>query len=883
MKRVVIIALLAVMLVSSCSASFLTGNQTASIKSSFASGESLSGWINISIQNEPSDSLISSNFPGSIKLIDFLENNSAVYACNPLDCMDNYIASNSETSKSFSLQYNQEKIISFRFNGKVSSVDDLSFNVSVQNAPSCISPLEIDILNDKNIEWKSKKFDNNFVCTVNSGYGCFNPSASSSGVRLKGSSGENPKRPYCEKISLPQGGNFSVGAWVQEGSFPWNAGLLKMELYSLQNDLLNSCDLPEPSPQGGEINCTISYDNPGIQDYYVCIAYSDDTDYNLTRENSDTGACGFHAIPGEQSDMHDYYIFARGARYSNIGDFSFNQNVYETQGNSGSLLEYIQGYLQERFNNNCTSGCIVPIKFKSYGDLDIQIKDFNLEYSVSGDPANPEHHIYDTASEKARINSGFQKLDLSYSNITISGNYGNQTLNLLLGGSQIISQKISVISAPMIKGIIPNVLPAGAPVKFSLDMSIPANKSVVKYTWDFGDNSDKEDTATNSATHNYAEPGTYIITITIQDNLGVASTGKFNVVAGDPLTILNSTLKDYRQRINNLTSQVNTYPAWYKNILEKQLDLDNLDNELTVIEKKFAAANGEDDYINLMLNLSGMQVPKFIGKSSNGNFPVLFNVDDLNFDYLKQLGAGIYDENSTQDYKNGLIKWLSNINAEASYFTLSAYYDTEKKDLLNYFNLNLPDGEQKFLIVSGDVTFNSPDAKEFDGASGVALSGGNIEFIVSGEMNPLDLNAYLSPEFKNIEIIPSEGVCNYNKVCDAGENWRNCRNDCSPTGLVIIFLVVLALAAFLVYFILQEWYKRKYENYLFPNRNDLFNLVNFIDNALTKGMQKQDIEKDLRKMNWNSEQISYALKKVKGKKTGMPFEINIPKKKTMIF
>jgi len=87
---------------------------------------------------------------------------------------------------------------------------------------------------------------------------------------------------------------------------------------------------------------------------------------------------------------------------------------------------------------------------------------------------------------------------------------------------------------------------------------------------------------------------------------------------------------------------------------------------------------------------------------------------------------------------------------------------------------------------------------------------------------------------------------------------------------------VLIFAAFVSYIILQEWYKRRYERHLFKNRNDLFNLINFISNAQARGMDKKEIEKRLKEFKWSSEQINYAFKKVKGRKTGMPLEIKLP-------
>jgi hypothetical protein len=50
---------------------------------------------------------------------------------------------------------------------------------------------------------------------------------------------------------------------------------------------------------------------------------------------------------------------------------------------------------------------------------------------------------------------------------------------------------------------------------------------------------------------------------------------------------------------------------------------------------------------------------------------------------------------------------------------------------------------------------------------------------------------------------------------------------------------------------------------------------------MNKGLGRFEIERRLKQMGWNSEQIVYAFKKVKGRKTGMPveFSFKLEKKK----
>ena len=74
---------------------------------------------------------------------------------------------------------------------------------------------------------------------------------------------------------------------------------------------------------------------------------------------------------------------------------------------------------------------------------------------------------------------------------------------------------------------------------------------------------------------------------------------------------------------------------------------------------------------------------------------------------------------------------------------------------------------------------------------------------------------------------------------------------------------------FFVYIILQEWYKKYYESKLFPDKNQLFNLINFINNSLNQGLKKSSIFDSLKELDWSDEQLKYAWNKFNGKRTGM--------------
>ena len=66
-----------------------------------------------------------------------------------------------------------------------------------------------------------------------------------------------------------------------------------------------------------------------------------------------------------------------------------------------------------------------------------------------------------------------------------------------------------------------------------------------------------------------------------------------------------------------------------------------------------------------------------------------------------------------------------------------------------------------------------------------------------------------------------------------------------------------------VYIFMMYWYKKKYESYLFKNKNDLYNIVNYVKNAKAKGKTNKEVLEALKKSGWSAEQIKYVMKKVK--------------------
>src|SRR6056297_2114120 len=106
--RIVLIFLVFILLFNFVSASFSIGNSSHSIKSSYGPGENLEGWINISLEKEPADSLFEDSEGNEIELLDILRENEKEkeifdYSCETRECSTMYVSSNGEKTKSIGL------------------------------------------------------------------------------------------------------------------------------------------------------------------------------------------------------------------------------------------------------------------------------------------------------------------------------------------------------------------------------------------------------------------------------------------------------------------------------------------------------------------------------------------------------------------------------------------------------------------------------------------------------------------------------------------------------------------------------------------------------------------------------------------------------------
>ena len=834
----------------------IVGNISGSIGNVYGTNQNLNGWINVSLINEPGNSLV--NILGqTVSISDLVKNNDVTYSCFPSDCSASYVSNSEDVSKAFSLNSSNNKIIGIKLVGQVTGIDSVSFNLNTNVGRSCSNPLAIDLLDDNLTDWKSENitFDD-FSCYGPDYYGCYNP-ADNSGV------GQITTSPYCEKINIRAPSKvFEIGADVIKNT-GGNVNF-KMELNTGTISKICNVSLRD----SGKVSCDVLLDKGLNQDLEadVCISVFNSSDNGKYQMNYETvNPCGY---AGNQ--LFDFPIYAKGGKFEGINGLIFNQQAVDNNGIN--LASEIYNYVQTKYNSNCTPECLIPINIIAGAYQNITLSNLNLIYRVG--VSKSESNFYDVNKNNSLISMDFKKLDLSHENFSV-GDIGTKNVDIKIGNLEIFNQTIEVKSLPSLGSISPTSFPAFVPTTFSVsDQGVNGN---VTYLWDFDDGSDIQTTNQNWVIHTYAAPGNYNIKVSIlSSSSNVDQT--FNVNAlGSSKDYINQTIVNDINDLANINDQINLIDGWARTGILGILNLDQINSTLNQQRTIFFSGNLSNDQYNLIMkNLVKLKVPYTFNITQTIK-PSQFVLSENQFDneIIGKSGAGDVAGNTDLPLKiNGWL--LQNLDVSLESKTYSFFSRINPEIPFSYVKLTLiPKNkiDKLFLIINGNpgtILLNGLNGTNIDDkAVSVDISNeSSIEFIYPGKINPIDLPIIILPELKEVGIVFTP-QCNNNGVCDSGENRTNCANDCKTWGLTLTLLVILIFAAFVTYIVLQEWYKRHYESNLFQNKNQLFNIINFMNNSQNQGIKKGEIFSKLKDLGWSGEQINYAWKKLLGMRTGM--------------
>ncbi len=856
-----------------------------SIDNEYGPGASLSGILNLALEDEPADSALKACFSSSdtgdtsscseTALAGFLEAAGAEYSCSIADCGEAYSAADTGTATPapLSISSGQEKVVGMKIISEgdegIGSISDFSLNILSDAAASCSNPLKIDILADGSYEWTADKGVGGQFCeTENNGYGCYDASRKSANDALIAADAE-----YCNKISIEPAPSIKIGATLAGVASGIN---FEMKIFDEGDEHYETCDI-EGVSGAGEYGCVANLSTTTKQNFYICISAKDaDSDGGKYKIGTEAvNPCGYAGEIG--GVKKDFAIFGRPAKFDAIGSFTLGS-------------EDITGYISEAFEGvDCSAavgGCLLPIKFIAGANQKITLANANLVYD-SGGLSTDEDKIYSVSKEPSLITMEETGLSLADAGLEVPTTYGEHTFTLSLGGENIVENyDITIIEAPVITGVYPLKAPAAINTLFRINVF---DSNITGYTWDFGDESPEQETEGNKLAHKYSSAGEYTLAVSATNLLG-KSVKSYTINVVSPAEYTGFILAENQKRIESMRAKIASAPSWVKTYLESKISLNSLEVELNKLKTQYEGAGDANASAESIIDsIEALNIPTSLEIVPLSSEQFLIDRSFVDFANLGALGAGKLDASySAESYKDALFEWfISSMNVLAEETTYSIKTDGTSQPLASKIRLTVEPRESAdlsnvYLVVNeaqGSIGFedSSLQVKPVGTASGIVfanLGSQKIEFILPGEVRILDIPAYFSPPISVLSQYLAAGdidICNNNNACDksAGEDWKNCRHDCKPWGLIMLWLFILLFIALCVYLVLQEWYKHRYEKMLFKEENDLYNLINFIDNAEKQGIMKEEMFKRLSEKEWSREQMVYAWRKYKGLRTGM--------------
>ncbi len=826
-----------------------------SFKDSYFPFEMISGEINISIVGEELDAELTSSEGDSIFLKDFLTDNGVIYYCSPPDCSNDYDIVSGSDDETFTFG-SSPVYMGFVLEGENVEVNGLNFNLGSDFNSNTRRPLSIDFF--EGVKWEFNEFSDTFSKRY---WGCYDSSVRELGHSIGISE-------YCEMITLSETGAVFVGADVG-GTDDKN---LTMLLYPEEGGFVNlgNCHF---NPSNGEEECRIDADD-SIEvfesgKYWVCITADTSTDYKIYEETSGE-TCGFVYANGPESSVKDYSISARTAQYAGSDYFSSSDLDF------GEILKAANDLLIERYGGDCSNTCILPIEFLGIPQT-ARISSIDLDYMVSGE-SDSLNEVSNLEAIPATVDfEGILDLSLTGFNISSPGSY-----SLFLGGEKLFEKDVDQIPAPIITSLSPFNPPAGVPITFYVGVNFEDSNASLTYTWKFENNS-IETTTENSVVHTFPQIMNYSVIVEVSAGGNMTSKKGFVIETVSPAEAVNVTILNQRKSLNEVKSKLDGFPQWYNSELEELINYTYFDGELTRLERAYNISYDDSDLLEIAEDLYSLNFPTDVFVKEEAGFETLTQMGDIDPQIILDFAGGS-SYADLDEYIDPILRWQTQtILSDVSTRKISvAWLDRSSDEIFRtyYYNVTSYSDDESYLIIKKPYF-----ELFFEGDAGARKVGDDNTVIVFDARenkvfefyynSPEETPFFVSPKLSKLVIVANiDETCNFNLVCEKefGENPTTCRSDCKPTNRMILYIIFSVVFVFILYTLLQIWYKRNYEDHLFGDRRQLYNILMYISNARARGKKDREIRRELSKQGWSSERLTYVFKKSRGERTGM-FEI----------
>jgi hypothetical protein len=329
------------------------------------------------------------------------------------------------------------------------------------------------------------------------------------------------------------------------------------------------------------------------------------------------------------------------------------------------------------------------------------------------------------------------------------------------------------------------------------------------------------------------------------------------------VTLMDNSIKkeieEKQKLLNDIKLEIKKFDYSTEQILYKKLNITNIEARLNELKTEYEQASSEK-YEEILKNISEISIPKDVQEVKNST-PINFYPKDefIDLDILASIGgSGNYTDEHSDEYLKALNTWYAdNLKTKVTFKEILIVYNKENSSRLRIFDFEFDKRELKndaYFIIKDlqDLSFNENYFEknleeyvyiELEGISEIILS-------TTQDVNLITIPVFIAPSLEEI------------KLPGPISEWK-------PIYWFILFgliIFLILLISIIIYAGMQMWYRRRYENILFKNRNNLYNIMTYIQHSKRKGMNRDHIIKNLKNAKWRREQINYALNKYEGKK-----------------
>lgn len=852
MRGVIAIFILGTFLITFASAAIVVQNE--SIQRQYTGGDIIKGKVVVNISGEPVSTQLQSNFPGNITLIELLRANSVKegndYNCTARGCGNAWSAR--EVVSGFELEGKQT--IGFEIKDKDVVIRGIEFMVNSNAGSQCGRQLKIEPFEDnETLIYNTEYLTDTNACSA-AAKTCFD---STLGIGAY-TSAILSSEPYCNKVTLNPASAYSFNAALSStGAGP----AVRMQLFDEHAQFIQSCTVAGPVSGTSNAGCIINASIPKQAEYFACVstASGSSSPYSL-RFEKEGDVCG--GAGAGTTNSRDYEISVKALPSAPLVNLSIGSALRKIH--SKDIVQEADEYIERIYGRDCSKGCVLPFVFQG-GKQSISISNVSLRYSSEGSVIS-EKELKRVEQSTPLVSSNHPlTLELSPVQFKIPLSTSEKKFDLKAGESSVFKNTVVInVSAGFDFTVQQRFMFLGIPTILSIQTPV----NVTKVVWKFGDGA-TETTAGKQVTHSYLNATNYTLEISATNTAGVSVTRTFEVIAGNANESLTRLLSSAQSSLNNFSLEIASLDSALKSAIEANINASEKQKKINDIKQRAATAGSESAYQTLVIELLDVEVPSHLDTLKQGTFPFALGFGSLDTTYIQEISKKEILPEQDENLRLGLIDWnekhytilvtTKTISASTaggkSLMELTTYELSlnriGKSERTEFLVIDYP-AEKVIMLAGGPVVARTSDKHE---GAVIAVNGKEkVSFMLLEEASLESLGMHIAP---SIELIGNFEPVEEKEPAKFPALWF---------GLLIGGLVLLTLLAYIG---LQEWYKRHYERYLFPNPDDLYNVIHFIYNGRRSGQDDGTIRGKLLENGWKGEQANYAFKKLDGRRTGM--------------